>query len=156
MASNLVFTLTGGAANAVPDDSLGGVGSSVELSATSLNNLFDDVSDAEAVAGDIEYRAIDILNNGDAAASVVNFFFSTQTTSPFTSIQAGLDSTTQTIADENTAPSAVTFTEPTAGAPLAVADIAINGRQRVWIRRTVTAGAENLPDDLGTLSVTYA
>lgn len=156
MAANLVFTLTGGASNAVPDDSLGGVGSSVELSVTPLNNLFDDVTDAEAVAGDIEYRAIDIFNNGDAIATVVSFFFDVQTTSPFTSIQAGLDSTTQTIPDESTVPSAVTFTEPTEISPLAVADIAINGRQRVWIRRTVTAGAENLSDDLGTLSVTYA
>lgn len=156
MAANLVFTLTGGATNAIPGNSLGGDGSTIQLSGIPLNNLFDDASYDEAVTGDVEYRAIDIFNIGDAEAVNVKFFFGAQTTSPESSIQAGLDSTTQSIPNETTVPSGVTFTEPTVSAPIDVADIAINDRQRIWIRRTIDSGAENISDDTATLSVTYA
>ena len=154
--ANLIFTLTGGASNSDPNASLGGVGSSVELSNTALNNLFDDVTPAQAASGVVEYRAIDILNNGTNPATSVNFFFGAQSSSPNSDLAAGLDATTQTIADEATAPSGVTFTAPTQASPLSVSDILVNGRQRVWIRRTVSAGAANTSNDLGQLSVSYA
>lgn len=158
MPANLIFTLTGGASNADPAASLGGVGSSQELSATALNNLFDNVQPAEAVAGDVEYRAIDILNNGDEAAVSVEFYFGSQSSSADTALATGLDDGTQSIADEDTAPDtpAITFTAPTEGAPLAVTNIAAGGRQRVWIRRTVSAGAGNTSNDAAQLAAKYA
>ena len=43
MAAVLEYFLTGGAANADPDASLGGDTSSVNVNSTALNNLFDNV-----------------------------------------------------------------------------------------------------------------
>ncbi len=71
MAASLQLFLTGGAGNTDPNGSLGGVKSTTQLSSTPLNNLFDNVSPGEASAGDVEYRAIDIYNAGDAAAQSV-------------------------------------------------------------------------------------
>jgi len=68
MAAVLELRLTGGADNDDPDASLGGVASSEEVSGTPLNNLFDDITPAEAEAGCTEYRAISIYNSGDASA----------------------------------------------------------------------------------------
>lgn len=158
MAATLIFTLTGGSSNSDPDASLGGVGSSEELSATALNNLFDNVSPSEASSGDVEYRAIDIYNSGDETAVSVEFYFASQTTSADTDLAAGLDAGTQSIGDESTAPSspAITFSAPTSGSSLSVSDISAGSRQRVWIRRTVGASAENTASDTAQLAVSYA
>jgi len=158
MAADIQLRLTGGAANADPDASLGGVMSSEQVSAVALNNLFDNVEPAEAVAGDAEYRAIDLYNNGDAAAVSVKIFMKTETASPKTQLDLALDATTQTVLDEDTAPSnpALSFAHHTSANKLAVSDIPAAGAQRVWLKRIVTAGADNLANDLGTLSVEYA
>jgi hypothetical protein len=158
MAASLQFRLTGGASNSDPALSLGGVASSTQLSGTPLNNLFDNVSSAEAAAGDVEYRAISLYNAGDASATAVKIWISSDTTSASTEIDIALDSGTQSVADENTAPSSptLTFSHPAVGSKLSVSDISASGAQRVWIRRTVTAGAGNLSADSGTISVEYA
>jgi hypothetical protein len=57
-ASDIQYRLSGGAANAVPDSSLGGAKSSVQIVDNTDNNLFDDVSGAEHTAGRVEYRAV--------------------------------------------------------------------------------------------------
>lgn len=66
VAGDLDKYLTGavsdGGAQADPDASLGGYRSSTEITDSSDNNLFDDVSGAEASAGDTEYRCICIKN----------------------------------------------------------------------------------------------
>jgi hypothetical protein len=156
MAANITFRLTGGASNSDPDASLGGVGSSQEVSATPLNNLFDDVDAGEASAGDVEYRAIDLYNGGDQAAVGVELYISTETPNANTQIDVALDSTTQSIADESTAPTGVTFSHPLTGSRLSVSDIAVGSTQRVWLRRTVSASAPNLANDNFQLSVEYA
>jgi hypothetical protein len=68
MAAVLKLYLTGGASNADPDASLGGVMSSEELSETPLNNLFDDIDPNQAEVGVTEYRALGLYNDGDADA----------------------------------------------------------------------------------------
>lgn len=157
MSADLVYKLTGGAANSDPDASLGGVGSSVDISGTALNNLFDNVSPTEAQVGDVEYRAFDIYNEGDATAEAVIFWI-TDTTNPESLLEVGLDSGTQSIVNESTAPSSptITFSSPTEGSPLVVSDISVGSRQRVWIKRTISAAADNIASDLGTLHVRYA
>lgn len=157
MSADLVFKLTGGAANSDPDASLGGTGSSVTMSGTALNNLFDNVQPSEASSGDTEYRAVDIYNEGDEAAEAITFWL-TDTTNTESLIEAALDAGTQSIVNESTAPSspALSFTGPTEAGPLTVSDIAVGGRQRVWIKRTISAGADNIANDTGTLSVRYA
>ena len=130
--------------------------SSTSLSSTALNNLFDNVSASEASAGDVEYRALDIYNSGADAATSVYMYMSTETSSSGTKLDFGLDSTTGTVADESTAPSGVTFAHYTSSSKLSISDIASSGAQRVWIRRTVTAGASNTALDQGTIAVEYA
>ena len=158
MAAVLEWRLTGGAANTDPDASLGGVSSSEQVSGTAMNNLFDNVSVAEASAGDIEYRALSLYNSGDATAENVELYISTETPSTDTILAIALDAGTQSVADESTAPSSPTlsFSHPLTGARLSISNIAASGAQRVWIRRTVSASAGNYANDLATITVEYA
>lgn len=156
MAATLQLRLTGGADNTDPNASLGGVMSSTQLSSTPMNNLFDNVSPDEASAGDVEYRALDIYNSGDAAATAIQAYLDPVTTSPSTEIELGLDSTTQSIAAEGTAPSGVTFAAYTSSSKLSISDIAAAGNQRIWLKRTVSSGAANLNNDTCTLKIEYA
>lgn len=159
MAASLELRLTGGAANADPDSSLGGTMSSEEVSATALNNLFDDVTPAEASAGDVEYRAIDIYNAGDATAASVEAWISTVSPSTDSIIAFGKDDTaTQELADESTAPDSpvVAFVQHLTGTRLSISNIAAGSAQRIFLRRTISASATNYANDGITLTVQYA
>ena len=160
MAATLAFQLSGGASNADPNASLGGTHSSVALSGTAMNNLFDDVSPAEATAGDTEYRAIDVTNTGDATGVVVKIFMDPETSSASTALDMGIEASplgsTLSIADETTAPAGVTFAHYTSASKLTLPDIAAAAYCRVWVRRVVTAGATNTASDSGTINVEYA
>lgn len=158
MAAELSLRLTGGAVNTDPDASLGGVMSSEVVSVTALNNLFDDIEVTEATDGDTEYRAVDLYNIGDATAVGVEIWFSSDSASADTAIYMGLDVGVQSIADESTAPAdgVITFTQPTSGARLAIADIAAAGSQRIWFRRICNALAGNYANDICGIVVRYA
>ena len=158
MAAELVLRLTGGASNADPDLSLGGVMSSENVSATALNNLFDDIEVSEALDGSTEYRAVDLYNIGDATAVGIEIWFSSLTTSTDTDIYMGLDSGTQDIADEVTAPDdpEITFSQPDTDDRLEIDDIAAAGSQRIWFRRVCSAVAGNFANDTCGITVRYA
>lgn len=167
MAATLVWRLTGGASNSDPNASLGGIMSSNALSETALNNLFDDVSAAEAVAGDTEYRAVDLYNSGDETAVDVDVWFHAQTSSADTSAEMGHDATNdpheaadnlETIANESAAPESpeITFSSPTSGSPLSLPDIPAGEACRIWIKRVVSSGAGNTSNDTMTLRAQYA
>lgn len=160
MAATLAFQLSGGAANSDPNLSLGGTHSSVALSGTALNNLFDDVSAAEASAGDTEYRAVDITNTGDATSAVTKIFMDPDTSSTSTQLDMGIEASplgsTLSIANESTAPAGVAFANYTTGSKLTLPDIAAAAYCRVWVRRVVSAAAPNTSNDTGTLKVEYA
>ena len=160
MAATLVWKLTGGAANADPNASLGGTRSSVSLSGTALNNLFDDVSPAESSAGDTEYRALDLYNSGDATAGGVVVFMSTETASSGTSLDFGVDASpinsNLSVVDESTAPAGVSFSHYTTGSKLSLPDIAASGGCRVWFKRIVGASTGNLNPDQGAFTAEYA
>jgi hypothetical protein len=157
MAATFAFKYTGGASNANPNLSLGGVGSSVTVIATPiLNNLFDNVLPSQIVAANyIDYRAIDILNTGDATALHVQFFLS-DTPNTESKIEAGYDATTQSIATEETAPSGITFLPHLSDNKLVLSNLAAGARHRIWIRRTITAGATNINNDTGGLFLWYS
>jgi hypothetical protein len=152
MASVITYHLTGGASNSDPDLSLGGVGSSVVLSATALNNLFDNIDPDEIVSGDrVEYRAIDIKNDGDALAKHVQFYL-TDTTNSESILAVWYDSVgTQSIANELTEPIGASWSLPLVGSKLSLADLAAGATHRIWIRRTVDQGATNINEDTATL-----
>lgn len=166
MAAVLEFRLTGGSSNNDPNDSLGGATSSNTLSSTPLNNLFDNVTPSEAAAGDEEYRAIDIWNNGDATAENVSVYMSTTTSSPDSELQFAKESPDNThdgsdqgdtVADESTAPSDVTtFSQYTSSSKLSLPNIPASEGCRLWIKRVISSGADNTPNDQGTITVEYA
>jgi hypothetical protein len=160
MAATLSYQLTGGASNSDPNASLGGVSSSVAVSGTAMNNLFDNVSADEASAGDTEYRAVDVKNTGDATATVVTMYMNPDTSSASSELDFGIEASptgsTTSIANESTAPAGVSFAHYNPGSKLALPDIAAGAYVRVWIRRTISAGAGNTSNDAGTLNVDYA
>ena len=61
-SSDMLFCLAGGAGNSTPSLSLGGSKSNTTITDGTMNNLWDDVSAAEASAGDTEYRAFFVMN----------------------------------------------------------------------------------------------
>lgn len=158
MAAELELRYTGGAGNADPDASLGGAASSVELEAGPLNNIFDNVTPSEASTGDTEYRALSLHNKGDAAAESVELYISVETGSGDSIIAIGKDSGTQSVPDEDTAPSApvITFDHPLVGSKMTIPDIPAGSAQRLWFRRTISPAAGNYAGDLFELTVRYA
>lgn len=163
MAAILEIRLTGGPSNADPDASLGGAMSSDTMEASGVNNLFDNVIPEEAVNGDEEYRAIDIYNSGDATAEVVSVYISSETSSSNTFLDFYNDGTTHdgsdqgdTIADEGTEPTGATWSHNLSGNKLSLPDIPVSNATRLWIRRTVVAGASNTTNDNGIFTVEYA
>src|SRR4051812_958500 len=68
VASDIVFRLSVAAANGdatagTAATSLGDQVSTTAITTATLNNLFDDVTGAEAAAGSTEYRCLFVLNN---------------------------------------------------------------------------------------------
>lgn len=112
------------------------------------NNVFDDVTGAEATAGDVEYRCLFALNN-HATLTLIGAQLSIQSeTAGGASVQIGLDpagitakgaATAQaaTVANESTAPAGVTFS----AGPLTVGDLAPGQVFGFWIKRTVPAAS---------------
>lgn len=149
LTTDIIYRLSGGATNADPLLSIGGIKSSVASSAT----IFDDVSSTEAAAGDTEYRLI-YVHNAHATLSyqTAAIWIQTQTPSASTDIAiglaaAGLNGTETAIANENTAPAGVVFSAPsTFGAGLALGTVPAGQHYGVWVKRTVTAGATSISD----------
>ena len=150
-ASEIEYRLSGGAANTSPDAALGGAMSTAGgglITSGALNNLFDNVSGAEASAGDVEYRGIYIRNtHGSLTWQDVKVWVKTLTSSAGTELDIaladeGVNVAMETIADETTAPTGPTFTRPTSkGTGLDAGDIPAGQFKGVWIRRTIPAGA---------------
>ncbi len=151
MAAVAELNLSGGAANTSPNLALGGARSTaaggIVPTALTANSLFDDVSGAEQQAGDIEYRCVYVRNSGNVQATNMVVWLSGNTVDVDTQVAIGLgtsavDGIEQTVANENTAPTTVTFSEPaTEGTGLSIGTLAAGSSKAVWLRRTVNAGA---------------
>lgn len=149
VSTDIKFRLSGGASNTDPAAALGGDKSSTDAAST----IFDDVSSAEATAGDIEYRCVYVHNNhGSLTLQGAKVWIQTQTPSADTDVAIGLGSsavngTEQTVANEGTAPTSVTFSAPSSFAGgLTIGDIPAGQHKAVWVRRTVNAGAAAASD----------
>jgi len=165
IATDIQFRLSGGSGNSDPEASLGGVMSSNSVvGSPTTNNIFDNVTADEALAGDINYRCIYILNSNTVDGLISGkVWIESNTPSADTNIAIGLDpagvgdgSTTgvaTTIADEDTAPSGVTFSSPaTEGAALAIPAMTASQGIALWVRRTVTEEAEPVTSDPFTIT----
>jgi hypothetical protein len=148
ISANLAFYLTGGASNADPALSLGGVISSVAFTDNTLQNLFANVTPAEALAGSVKYRALSFKNLAAETAYGAVFYLSQETTSADTTVAIAYDATgTQSVVNEDTAPSGLSFSTPLSlGAGLSLGDVAASGVKRVWFKRTTTSGASQASD----------
>jgi len=142
IATDIVYRLSGGAAQADPNASLGGAKSSEVAPA----NLFDDVSSAESAAGDVEYRCFYVHNaHGSLALQNAKIWIQTNTTGNRLAIGVGtaaINGTEQTVANESSAPAGVAFSQPAnLGAGLDLGSIPAGQHKAVWVRRTVAAAA---------------
>lgn len=155
VSGDLKLYLTGGASNSDPLLSLGGVTSSVQFTDATLQNLFANVSPAEALAGSVKYRALTFKNTSAFTAYASAVYISQETTSADTTVAIAYDATgTQSVVNENTAPIGLSFSTPLSlAAGIALGDVAASGARRIWFRRTVTAGAAQAADS-GKITVT--
>ena len=163
VAADILYQLSGGAANSNVNAALGGAISSVAVTDNIDNNLFDDVSAAEAAAGSVEYRGFYAKNNhgtltlGDARA-----YISSPSTSTDDELDIGIaveavNVTMATIANETSAPTSVTFSRPsTYAAGLAInstTGLAPAAARGIWVRRTVNSSAAAATGDAATIKV---
>lgn len=161
-SSDIQLRLSGGAANSNPNASLGGAKSTTQMG-TGLHNLFDIVNDGETTSGDTEYRCI-YIHNAHATLTMqsARVWISSNTPSTDTQAEIGLgtaaiNGTEQTVADESTAPTGVTFgLVATEGAALTIGDIPPGQHKAVWIKRVVAEGAAAYNDDQAAISVKCA
>lgn len=167
VASDILWKLSVAAAAGdttagTPATSLGDQVSTTVVTAATLQNLFDNVSGAEAAAGTVEYRCVFVHNNHATLTLVgAQVSIASQTAGGGT-IDIALDNiaasakgsgSTQaaTIASETTTPTGVgTF----GSGAVTVGDLAPGQVRAVWLRRTVTAGASAVNPDGVVLNCT--
>jgi len=153
LVSDIKLYHSGGAANADPNASLGGIISTTQITDNSLHNLFDKISGAEAEAGDTEYRCFFIKNtHATLTYQSVKVYIYTNTPSTDTDVNISVATETgspvQTIANESTAPTAQTFSNPTnIGTALNIGDLAAGASKAIWVKRTVSALASAYAND---------
>ncbi|MEQ1704405.1 MAG: hypothetical protein ABL867_00360 [Rickettsiales bacterium] len=147
-STDLKFHLSGGAANSDPNAALGGAISTTQIVDATVANLFDNVSSAESAAGDTEYRCFYVKNtHATLTLQAAKVYIQTNTPSADTSAEIGLgtsavNGTEQTVANESTAPSAVTFSSAAgSGNALSIGNIPAGQHKAIWLKRIVNAAA---------------
>lgn len=142
-----------------PDASLGDYTATNTVSATSMNNVFDNLTGTE-LTSDVEYRALTVWNSGDATATNVELFMDTETSSTGTQIDLACIADTHGITEDleafvsesSTSGISVSFDHYTAASTLSLPQIPASYGVRIYLRRTVH-NATATTSDLGTLGV---
>ena len=173
-ASDIKFYLTGagsdGGVQADPNASLGTYRSSSEITSGQLNNLFDNISSAEASAGDTNYRCICVKNESlETLYNILSWIYAETDPDATNHISFAIempatadltDGTAQTIVDEDTSPTVNTTAEVGVGSGISDWSTATESASGVspeqgdhdddldqgeimfiWIRRVVDASA---------------
>lgn len=152
--------LTGGAANADPNLSLGGAKSSVEWTGGTLHDLFDKITGDENAASEDEYRCIVVQNDhATLTAELVGVYIDSQTAGGATLALAVADEAKnvapESVADEDTAPVGPVFSAPTTPATaLQLGDLGPGEWRAIWLQRT-TADTGALDDDGATIGIRF-
>lgn len=158
---------TGGLSN--KNQSLGGAISADEISTTSLNNLFDNVSASEALSGGqiaggsgdsaykLDYRAIRIKNTGNLTLSSIKLWggmAGSGGSSGSTWFTFAKDTSSNTIADETTTPAGgLTFTANyTEATYLDVGVLNVGASVMIWIARHCNPAAASKSGDTKTIT----
>ena len=149
--AELKIYLSGGAGNSDPDASLGGVISTTEMVAATLENLFSTAPGDETTAGSTKYRCVYFKNTDGALTwQAVKAWLSGTTPSSTTHAEfaigtAAVNATEQTIADEDTAPTGVSWsTATTKVAGLSPGNIPAGEYRSMWLKRVIDAGTTAL------------
>lgn len=146
-----------------PATSLGDQVSTTEITAASIGNIFDDVSGAEATAGDIEYRCIFVLNNHATLTLQSATVAVTSQTAGGGSVDIALDNIAVSAKGSGSAQAATVANESTSpgsnagsfgAGPLTIGDIGPGQVKGIWMRRTVNAGASAVNPDGVIITVT--
>lgn len=131
-----------------PAASLGKYVSTTQITAATLDNLFDDVAGAENAASEAEYRLFFVHNNHASITWTNVVVWLSSETAGGASAAISVDTTgvtnkgsataqAKTIANEDTAPASQTFSSPTTkGTGLAVGNIGPGQVAGIWVRRT--------------------
>ncbi len=154
LSTDIQYRLSGGASNSDPNASLGGAISSTAAG----TNIFDNVSSAEASAGDTEYRCL-YIRNGHATLTMqsAKVWIQSNTPSADTAVAIaiageGINGTAETIANENTAPSGESFVTAVDEAnAISIGNIPPGQHIAIWVRRVVNASAAAYNNDGFTL-----
>ncbi len=158
VAGNIDYHLSG--ATGTPATSLGGAIHATEITDATTHNLFDIVSSAEASAGDTEYRCFYVKNaHGTLTLQDAEVYITTNTPSTDTAVRIALgtsavNGTEQTVGDESTAPSGVSWsTAAGSGNSLSIGDIPAGEHKAIWVERVVSASASAYDDDNVVITV---
>jgi hypothetical protein len=123
------------------------------------HNLFDVITASESSSGDTEYRCLYVKNISSRSVlgnSKIWIYTNTPSTQSDVSIGLGtsaISGTEQTIANEGTAPTAVTFSQPTNfSTALSIGNLTAGQYKAVWIKRVITALSSAYNDDNFTLA----
>jgi hypothetical protein len=141
-STEIRIRLSGGASNTSPASSLGGARSGTDIG----TDLFDNISAAEAAAGDAEYRCVYVYNaNSSLTLTNAKLWISTAAPAGVALTvgvgTAAMNGTEQTVADEGTAPSGVAFsTAASEAAGVALGDIPPLQGRSAWLRRVGSPG----------------
>jgi len=151
-----------------PNASLGNYRASSNITTGVDNNVFDDVSGAEASAGDTEYRAIAFVNtNVSLTLSNIKVWISVDTGNGEDDISFDVEAPSvseetgaiQTIADESTAPTGLggwsdaTSKATGKSAPGGGGDLAAGHWFGIWLRRIISASASAQTAEAVTIRV---
>ena len=153
-AADIKAFLSGGAANTDPYASLGGIISATEINVSDLNNLFKYVSEDEAAAGSVKYRAFFLVNTSGSTWYGVVMYLDGAPVSASSTIGLVLDDGgAQTIADEDTEPTGLSaFSSPiTKETGISIGDMVAGASQLIWVKRSVAAGATIESDGIGVV-----
>lgn len=129
LASDLIFVKTA--------TNLGGAATSTQATG---GNVFDAFTGSETSSGTTVYACIYAKNDAAETAFAAKVYVDSETAHPGANISIGLgtsaiNGTEQTIANETTAPSGVTFSEADgSGNALAIGDMAAGATKAVWLR----------------------
>lgn len=141
-----------------PNLSLGKYISTTAITDATLHNLFDAISGTENTSLDVEYRCLFIHNSHTSLTWTAPVVWINSETAGGANVAIGVDTTAASalgataaqaleVADEQTAPTGVTFSAPTTkGTGLALGDIAAGQVKAIWVRRTATNSAALSPD----------
>lgn len=125
----------------------GDIDTASEIVDATSQNIFDDVSNAERIAGSTEYRKVFLRNeNVDTWEGIKQWISQfTSATNDEIVIKLGTNSGVQSV--EGVAAGYVSPDSKTHSDVLNIGDLAQSAYQAIWIRRVVTPGGEGYTDN---------